>query len=89
MTDKVNKTNKKILIGDVVSDKMNKTIVVKVDTRKKHKLYRKYILTSKKFKAHDELEKCKTGDTVKIIECRPLSKDKHFRLLEIVKTAIK
>jgi len=82
------KTKKKILTGEVVSNKMQKTIVVRVDTHEKHGLYQKYVIKSKKFKAHDENDKCHVGDKVRIIECRPLSKDKHFRLLEVVKTGI-
>ena len=82
------KKNKKTLIGEVVSNKMQKTIVVRVDNFKKHRLYKKYINFSKNFKAHDENQKCKIGDTVKIIECRPLSKDKHFRVVQVIKSAI-
>lgn len=74
----------KVRQGVVVSNKMDKTIVVKVERRKKHPLYHKTISLSKKFKAHDERNECNEGDIVRIIECRPLSKDKKFRLLEIV-----
>lgn len=81
------KTNKKIFTGEVVSDKMQKTIVVEVTDRKLHGLYKKYLVRSKKFKAHDENNEAHTGDTVRIIESRPMSKDKHWRLLEIVARA--
>ncbi len=79
------KKYKRILEGIVVSDKMDKTIVVKVDSRQKHPLYGKTISKNKRFKAHDEKNECVNGDLVRIIECRPLSKDKTFRLVSIVK----
>ncbi len=75
------KTVKKVLVGTVVSDTMDKTIVVKVEQLKPHPRYRKFIRRSRRFKAHDETNSAKVGDRVKIIECRPLSKDKHFRLI--------
>lgn len=75
---------KRKLTGEVVSDKMDKTIVVNVVRRVRHKLYKKYIKVSKKFKAHDENNECCIGDTVSIVECRPLSKTKTWMLLEIV-----
>jgi small subunit ribosomal protein S17 len=73
--------------GVVVSDKMDKTIVVKVSTRKLHKLYKKYLTRSKKIKAHDEKNEANIGDTVRVIESRPISKDKCWRLVEIVERA--
>ena len=79
---------RKVQIGKVVSDKMDKTIVVSVETYKKHNLYHKRIKYTKKFKAHDENNEAKIGDTVKIMETRPLSKDKRFRLVEIVEVAV-
>ncbi|MHA6481144.1 30S ribosomal protein S17 [Paenibacillus sp. strain BS8-2] len=79
---------RKVQIGKVVSDKMDKTIVVAVETYKKHDLYHKRIKYTKKYKAHDENNTAKIGDTVKIMETRPLSKDKRFRLVEIVEVAI-
>jgi len=79
--------NKKIFTGRVVSNKMDKTIVVEIGMRKLHKLYKKYITRSKKVKAHDAKNECNIGDTVRIVESRPLSKDKHWRLLEIVERA--
>ncbi|GGE00977.1 MULTISPECIES: 30S ribosomal protein S17 [Paenibacillus] len=79
---------RKVQIGKVVSDKMDKTIVIAVETYKKHDLYHKRIKYTKKFKAHDENNQAKIGDTVKVMETRPLSKDKRFRLVEIVEAAI-
>lgn len=75
-------------IGEVVSaGKMDKTVVVKVVSRVKDPIYKKVVKKSKKFKAHDENNICGIGDTVKIMETRPLSKDKHFRVVEIVEKA--
>ena len=79
---------RKELIGIVVSDKADKTITVKVETYKKHPLYGKRVKYSKKYAAHDEKNAAKVGDTVRIVETRPLSKTKHFRLVEIVEVAI-
>lgn len=73
--------------GRVVSDKMDKTIVVVSETRVPHPVYGKIVRKSVKFKAHDEQNDAKTGDTVRIQECRPLSKDKRWRLVEIVERA--
>lgn len=75
---------KKVFAGVVVSDKMDKTIVVAVSSRKIHSLYKKYMTKTKKLKAHDEQNEAQTGDTVRVIESRPLSKEKCWRLLEIV-----
>ncbi len=75
---------RKIKTGVVVSDKMQKTIVVRVERHSRHPLYNKIIRRAKKFKAHDEKNTAKAGDTVKIIESRPLSKDKRWRLLEVL-----
>ncbi len=77
------KTNKKVLTGAVVSDKMDKTITVLVTSYKKHPLYKKRVIQSKKFHAHDEENQAKEGDIVKIVECRPHSRTKRFRLQEI------
>ena len=74
---------RKTRIGVVVSDKMDKTIVVAIRTRVKHPLYGKIMNRTNKIKAHDEENQCGIGDTVKIMETRPLSKDKHWRLVEI------
>lgn len=78
---------RKTRIGEVVSDKMDKTIVVAVKTKKKHPLYKKTMNFTEKFKAHDENNECGIGDTVKIMETRPLSKDKNWRLVEIIEKA--
>lgn len=82
------RNQRKVQVGKVVSDKMDKTIVVAVETYKKHPLYAKRIKYTKKFKAHDENNQAKTGDIVKIMETRPLSKDKRWRLVEIVEEAV-
>ena len=81
-------TNRRILTGTVVSDKMDKTITVIVETKKTHPLYGKRVKYSKKFKAHDENNEAKVGDTVVIMETRPLSATKRFRLVEIVEKAV-
>lgn len=78
---------RKSRVGMVVGDKMDKTIVVAVVTKVKHPLYKKYITQTKKFKAHDENNECRIGDKVKITETRPLSKDKRWRLAEIIEKA--
>ncbi len=80
--------NKRELIGKVVSDKTDKTITVLVETSKKDPLYGKRVKSSKKYAAHDEKNEAKIGDTVRIVETRPLSRTKHFRLVEIVEKAI-
>ncbi len=74
-------------IGLVVSNKMEKTIVVQVERRVKHPKYGKFIKKSSRFKAHDETNDCQMGDTVRIMECRPYSKDKCWRLVEIIERA--
>ena len=79
---------RKVYQGRVVSDKMDKTITVVVETKCNHPVYGKRINYSKKYKAHDENNSAKTGDIVRIMETRPLSKDKHFRLVEIVEEAV-
>ena len=82
------RTDRKTRVGRVVSDKMDKTIVVAVETFVKHPLYKKRVKNTVKFKAHDENNECGIGDTVKIMETRPLSKDKRWRLVEIVEKAL-
>lgn len=82
------RNSRKVLRGVVVSDKMDKTIVVKIETTKSHPLYGRRVKYSEKFKAHDENNEAKTGDTVEIMETRPLSRDKHFRLVKIVEKAV-
>ena len=76
--------NHKMFTGTVVSDQNDKTITVLVTTYKKHPLYSKRVISSKKFRAHDEKNEAHNGDIVKITECRPLSRTKRFRLVEIV-----
>ena len=78
---------RKTRTGVVVSDKMDKTIVVAIKTKVRHPLYGKMVNRTRKFKAHDENNECGIGDTVKIMEARPLSKDKHWRLVEIIEKA--
>ena len=78
---------KKRLTGLVVSDKMDKTIVVEVSERNLHPLYKKYVISPKKVKAHDEKNDAHYGDTVRVVECRHLSKDKCWRLEEVVERA--
>ncbi len=78
---------RKTRTGVVVSDKMDKTIVVEIRTRVKHPLYGKIMNRTNKIKAHDEENQCGIGDTVRIMETRPLSKDKHWRLVEIIEKA--
>ena len=79
--------NHKTIQGVVVSDKMDKTITVLVTSKKKHPIYKKYMTYTKKYKAHDEKKEAHIGDTVVIMETRPLSKDKCFRLISIVERA--
>ena len=79
---------RKEFVGTVVSAKNNKTITVKVETYKKHPLYKKRVKSSKKYAVHDESNKAKVGDTVRIVETKPISKTKHFYLAEIVKEAV-
>ncbi|HCS34638.1 MAG: 30S ribosomal protein S17 [Oscillospiraceae bacterium] len=78
---------RKTRVGQVVSDKMDKTIVVAIEDSVQHKLYKKIVKRTYKLKAHDENNECGVGDTVKVMECRPLSKDKRWRLVEIIKKA--
>ena len=78
---------RKTRTGKVVSDKMDKTIVVAVEDHVKHPLYNKIVKRTYKLKAHDENNECKVGDTVKVMETRPLSKDKRWRIVEIMEKA--
>ena len=82
------RNQRKVYTGRVVSDKMDKTITVMVETQKKHGLYGKRVKYSKKFKAHDENNEAKMGDIVRIMETRPLSATKRFRLVEVVEKAV-
>ena len=77
-------SKRKIREGLVVSDKMDRTIVVAVETKKVHPLYKKAIKVTKKYKAHDENNACRIGDKVKIVETRPLSKEKRWRVMEVM-----
>lgn len=78
---------RKTRVGVVTSDKMEKTVVVSVETLVEHPLYRKRVKQTKRFKAHDEQNQCKIGDKVRIMETRPISKDKRWRVLEIIEAA--
>ncbi len=82
------RTQRKVKTGKVVSNKMDKTIVVYVETTIRHPIYKRIIKQSKKFKAHDENNEASIGDIVTIMETRPLSKDKNWRLLEITEKAV-
>ncbi|WP_416148188.1 30S ribosomal protein S17 [Salipaludibacillus sp. HK11] len=82
------RNNRKSYVGRVTSDKMDKTITVVVETYKTHSLYGKRVKYSKKLKAHDENNSAKLGDVVKIMETRPVSKDKRFRIIEIVEESV-
>ncbi len=83
-----NRNLRKVMIGTVVSNKMDKTIVVSVETNVKHKIYNKIVKRTYKLKAHDENNECNVGDIVKVMETRPLSKDKRWRLVEVMEKAI-
>ncbi|NCU18099.1 30S ribosomal protein S17 [Pallidibacillus pasinlerensis] len=82
------RNQRKVYTGRVVSDKMDKTITVLVETYKKHPLYGKRVKYSKKYKAHDEMNEAKIGDIVQIMETRPLSATKRFRLVKIVEKSV-
>lgn len=85
--EQVQRGYRKIRTGVVVSDKMDKTIVVAIRTKVRHPLYGKMVNRTRKFKAHDEKNECGIGDTVKIMETRPISRDKRWRLIEILEKA--
>ena len=80
-------SSRKVRVGKVVSDKMDKTVVVAIADRVAHPLYKKTIKTTYRLKAHDENNECGVGDTVRVMETRPLSKDKRWRVVEIVEKA--
>ena len=86
-TSTADRTARKTRLGLVVSDKMDKTVVVAIERRVPHPVYGKMVTRTKRLKAHDEVNSAKTGDKVRIVETRPLSKDKRWRLLEIVERA--
>jgi len=79
--------NKKTIVGVVVSDKMDKSVSVELETRKRHPLYKKLVKTHSKVKAHDEKNEAAIGDLVKLVETRPISKDKCWRIVEILEKA--
>ncbi len=82
-----NESKRRVLSGEVVSAKMDKTIVVRVERRFMHPVFKKVVRKHNKYKVHDEQNECSAGDEIQMIECRPLSKDKRWRLFEIVKKA--
>ncbi|MGB4043085.1 MAG: 30S ribosomal protein S17 [Thermacetogeniaceae bacterium] len=84
----VTRNQRKTRVGRVVSDKMDKTVVVAVETAVRHPLYGRIVKRTKKFKAHDEHNECRVGDSVRIMETRPLSKDKRWRVAEIIERGI-
>ena len=79
---------RKVMIGKVVSDRMDKTVVIAVETSVRHKIYNKIVKRTYKLKAHDEENECKIGDTVKVMETRPLSRDKRWRVVEVLEKAV-
>ena len=87
ISDTTERNARKTRIGMVVSDKMQKTVVVSIERRVQHPVYGKMVRRTKKLKAHDEQNEAKTGDTVRIMETRPLSKDKRWRVVEIIERA--
>jgi small subunit ribosomal protein S17 len=87
-TKKTIERRRKVLLGIVVSDKMEKTAVVNVERTVQHPLYKKTVKKSKKYKIHDEENVCGIGDQVRLIECKPISKDKCWRLLEVIRKAV-
>jgi small subunit ribosomal protein S17 len=86
-TNAIERSTRKTRVGMVVSDKMEKTVVVSIERRVQHPVYGKMVRRTKKLKAHDEQNEAKTGDTVRIMETRPLSKDKRWRVVEIIERA--
>lgn len=90
MSDTENKVeaSARLLVGRVASDKMDKTVIVRIERRVKHGLYGKYIRRSSRFKVHDAENAARTGDLVSIRSCRPLSRDKHFALVEVIERPV-
>ena len=86
-SETMQRNSRKTRVGMVVSDKMQKTVVVSIERRVQHPVYGKMVRRTKKLKAHDEENQAKTGDTVRIMETRPLSKDKRWRVVEIIERA--
>ena len=87
MEEKTTRNLRKERIGIVTSNKMEKSITVSVERKKKHPMYGKFVKSTKKFDAHDEKNECNVGDTVRIMETRPMSKTKNWRLVEIIERA--
>jgi len=87
MTEKAKKSRRKALVGVVISDKMQKTVVVMVERLVRHEQYGKMVRRRKKVKAHDEDNRCRIGDKVAVVETRPLSKEKHWRVTEVLEKA--
>ena len=87
MSEQITRNERKVRVGKVVSDKMDKTIVVAIEELVQHKLYKKAVKRTVKFKAHDENQEAHVGDKVSIMETRPLSKEKRWRLVQIVEKA--
>ncbi len=83
----MSENNRKIQVGEVVSDKMDKTVVVAVERKTQHPLYKRVIKRTSRFKAHDEENECNTGDRVRIVETTPISKEKTWRIDEILRKA--
>lgn len=81
------RSNRKTMVGIVVSDKMDKTVVIAIENYEQHPVYKKIVKRTKKYKAHDEENACKVGDKVKIMETRPLSKEKNWRVVQILESA--
>ncbi len=86
-TTSVSRAMRKVRTGTVISDKMDKTVIVRVQTLKEHPRYKKHVRQSTRFKAHDEQNQCKVGDRVRIMETRPISHDKRWRVVAIVEKA--
>ena len=86
-TERAQRTYRKVRVGTVVSDKMEKTVVVQVADLKSHPLYKKVIRHRVRFKAHDEKDECGVGDKVRIMETRPISRDKRWRVVEVIEKA--
>ena len=87
MTTQETRSRRKVRVGKVVSDRMDKTIVVSIERLVKHVTYGRYVRRRSKFKVHDEKNECRIGDTVRFMETRPISKDKRWRFVEIVERA--
>ncbi len=87
MENQITKRHKTTKVGTVVTDAMNKSVVVKVESVMMHKLYHRFVQRSKKFMAHDEQNTCKAGDKVQISECRPLSRHKRWRVVRVIERA--